>query len=446
MAKSIAQRGGSRLYSSEMIFACIAVAFASGGLDLLVTNSTGVVERMSSGSSSWTARLLAFPAYLYVFYAILMNPRRYWSGLMATGWLGVLILMAAASTVWSMAPIDTLIRAVLLLAISMFSVALAVRFPRDQLLLVLGGGLLITFLAGMVALVVAPSIAQHQDSLKPAIRGLFLQKNITGRTYVIGVLIGLALMWSRRAVMLGRIMTACFMAGIFLSLSASALLNMIWAIAFLPLVALYRRSPRMGFLVTVLLIAFAVLFVMSGAFDYLYTETLAALGKDPTLTNRTFIWEKLIERLREGGWILGYGYDGFWNSPNGAVLTFDARYFVPGHAHNGLIQTIVAFGVIGGGLLIIAYAVLLVQKIRLTSNNPDRLASFDLTYVIYFFLANMTEQSVMEYQSMLWITLVTVACLPNDKINPSRRPLMGRAPNLKAAAQGRPDDSPEFLA
>lgn len=79
--------------------------------------------------------------------------------------------------------------------------------------------------------------------------------------------------------------------------------------------------------------------------------------------------------------MLSYGNDGFWNSLNGAMLSFNPCYFTLDHVHNSLLQTILALGAVVGAILIAAYFILLRRKIGLTNNNADQQADFDLTYV-----------------------------------------------------------------
>ena len=439
-------------YTPEMLAACLILALCSGGLDLLVTHSTGVVDRMDGETgASWSARLLAFPAYAYVVYAFMLEPVEFLRRI-RQAWIWFLLIgMCVFSTFWSMSPMDTLIRAALLIAMSMVPVALAPRFDREQLMLVIGGTVTFLVVAGIVAFAVMPSVAQHQDQLKPAIRGLFLQKNIAGRTDVIAILVGIVLFWSRRAVLPGAVFAVAGFVGVLTALSGSALVNTVLAGASIPLVALHRRNYKVSSVLISILVVLGLAFYFSGLYGQIYTDVLAGLGKDPTLTNRTYIWQMLIQRLGEGGWLLGYGYDGFWTSPDGAYLTFDPRYFVPGHAHNGLLQTVVALGVVGGVVLCGAFVKTLANKVRLVWQSPDRLVMFDLVFMVYFFLTNITEQSIMEYSSFIWLVFLTIACWTDrnrvliiqgpsdrfDRMEEGRR--NGRA--VRATARGRSKSS-----
>lgn len=406
------RRAGGLRFTGEMIYVAFAIALCSGGLNHLVVDPVGLVDRLQSGQASWLARLLPFPGYLYVAYVMLLSPAHFVKTLNSLGIFLVLTLACVLSSLWSLSPVDTLIRSLILVAATLFAVAISARFDRREVLLIVGLALVIVFLMGMAAFLAAPSIGQHQDKLYPSIRGLFLHKNVAGRTYVIGILVGLSLFYARQFPRFGLFVTACCAAGIAATLSASALINMVTMFALFPILKIYHWKPQVAlFLIALLGFAVWLLFYFE-VVDLIIESVLGSLGKDTTLTNRTFIWEQLINLLTSGPyWILGYGYEGFWTSPEGAMLTFDPRYFVPGHAHNGLLQTVVALGVLGGALLVYGYLKLLVRKFTLLAKYPDGLCMFDAAFMIFFFITNMTEQSVLSDDGLLWIMFIIVATL-----------------------------------
>jgi O-antigen ligase len=82
-------------------------------------------------------------------------------------------------------------------------------------------------------------------------------------------------------------------------------------------------------------------------------QLFAWLGKDPTFTDRTSLWEALIAEARQH-WLFGCGFDGFWVVYNKTVLQMYATDFIwlPNEGHNGYIDLWNENGVIGLGLLL----------------------------------------------------------------------------------------------
>ncbi len=77
------------------------------------------------------------------------------------------------------------------------------------------------------------------------------------------------------------------------------------------------------------------------------TSVLNALGKDATLTGRTYLWETAQREMAENPW-LGRGADGFWRSEYGAANTiikyFHYDHYVKFSFHNSYLENGVAFG------------------------------------------------------------------------------------------------------
>ena len=73
-------------------------------------------------------------------------------------------------------------------------------------------------------------------------------------------------------------------------------------------------------------------------------RTLEALGKDPSLTGRTLIWEALMRKVAERPWT-GYGFSAFWgvDSIPAREIRIETQWPVPS-AHNGWIDLLVQLG------------------------------------------------------------------------------------------------------
>jgi O-antigen ligase len=92
-----------------------------------------------------------------------------------------------------------------------------------------------------------------------------------------------------------------------------------------------------------------VVYLEPGVVDDLFN----LLGKDATFTDRTSLWEVLIDEAKQH-WLFGCGFDGFWVVEQKTVLQMYATDFVwlPNEAHNGYLDMWNEIGVVGLGLFI----------------------------------------------------------------------------------------------
>jgi exopolysaccharide production protein ExoQ len=155
----------------------------------------------------------------------------------------------------------------------------------------------------------------------------------------------------------------------------------------------YRYSGKMKVppvtTILTLLIFIYLLLILFGVYG---AEILTALGRDPTLTGRTILWQWGLDTsyLKP---IHGWGYLGY----NGTSLAeFDAgkypgfqEYTVP-HFHNSYIQTFVDFGYLISFLLIVSYAYSLFWWYKEYYNNRDTAALCMAVLISVFLLGGMS--------------------------------------------------------
>lgn len=82
----------------------------------------------------------------------------------------------------------------------------------------------------------------------------------------------------------------------------------------------------------------------------IYAPTLKFLGRNPTLTDRTFIWSDTLALADSP--ILGVGFESFWLGPRLDKL-WSKWWWHPTQAHNGYIETYLNLGSVGVLLLVI---------------------------------------------------------------------------------------------
>jgi exopolysaccharide production protein ExoQ len=146
--------------------------------------------------------------------------------------------------------------------------------------------------------------------------------------------------------------------------------------------AVVRKPWVVHFLVAaVVLVSFSVLFFDVGV------ASLEALGKDPSLTGRTKIWD-LVLSLSDNP-LLGTGFESFWLGPRLEKI-YSVYWWHPNEAHNGYIEVFLNLGWIGVALL----AILIVKGYRSVvlglRRDPD-IGRLMLAYFVVEVVYNFTE-------------------------------------------------------
>jgi O-antigen ligase len=161
----------------------------------------------------------------------------------------------------------------------------------------------------------------------------------------------------------------------------------------------------------------AVLFgIMELAFGIKYI-IFAMLGRRPDLTNRTEIWEFLLEMVQNP--VIGAGYESFWLGERLNVI--QQRFGGIVQAHSGYLEMYLNMGIIGVIFIICWIASGLISVIRhLNTDYPA--AVLRLCFIVVVALYNYTE-AVFYGVSTLWILffigILTIPgqSMPNEQHN-----------------------------
>ena len=152
-------------------------------------------------------------------------------------------------------------------------------------------------------------------------------------------------------------------------------------IAKLPLKA---RVPVLFFAVFLIGVAAAV----GVAFDW-KTAGLDAVGKDATLTGRTFLWDEGIKTGMNNP-ILGVGYNAFWVQGTSEAEMLWYKFHIPNrsgfHFHNLLINEFVDLGLLGAGLWVLVYVVTLASATRYLRRNGNGVESIFYVGMMWMYI------------------------------------------------------------
>ena len=177
----------------------------------------------------------------------------------------------------------------------------------------------------------------------------------------------------------------------------------------------FRRRPAL----LKFLLPASFCFYLILAFGFGMNGDLAgAVGKDPTLTDRTKIWGFLLNMHTNP--ILGTGYESFWMGPRLQRFWENAELGRINEAHNGYLEVYLNLGIIGlillGGFLMASY-----RKICRRLSPFSSLASLSLAAWTILLFYSITEAGFRG--GLLWVTFLmgalTVPERAEDRVHSS---------------------------
>jgi exopolysaccharide production protein ExoQ len=302
----------------------------------------------------------------------------------------ILPMLAIISMMWAPSSGDAMRKGLTLCLASLICVYVASRLSARQIVTI--------YFAG-------ESVAALLSAINPTVingdwTGVFGQKNFLAVHMFVLYVMGLALMLDSTTHRLLRLATLIMvpLAGtlIILTHSATTLLLIIGATGALVVHAyVWQPASRVRYLRTIILLIIALLGLLASLllfgllqFDAV-DSVLAALGKDSTLTGRTFIWGIGRRVMEEHPWT-GVGANGFWRPELGAAQEITRYFHYDGFTkfsfHNSYIENGVQFGYPGyyGSIFIGCWALFSVSRTWLKNQNLLNAAFLILAAMILF--------------------------------------------------------------
>lgn len=135
-----------------------------------------------------------------------------------------------------------------------------------------------------------------------------------------------------------------------------------------------------------LAVMLALLWGLEQAFG-LYEATLQLLQRNPTLTDRTEVWQRVLA-MQDRPWF-GFGFESFWLGERLDVL-WKEYWWRPTQAHNGYIETYLHLGLVGIALLV-ASILSAFRRITRRLQGDLALARLQMALLFAILLFNYTE-------------------------------------------------------
>jgi exopolysaccharide production protein ExoQ len=393
--------------SGEWLFAVIALAYFAKALGPITSGfeiSEYSVHEAELGNLLDQA--CGGTIYVIAIWLLLRNGDAFRAAF-ASPLLTAFIALTIISAAWSVLPGITLRRAIGLLGTASFGAYLACRFTPHEVLRMIAAAFAAIVCLSIFVIIFIPSYGTAEGR---EIVGVFGQKNELGRAMIFAILASWALVrdpGADRPVWALPILVAATTL-LILTRSAQAIVGLGAAVVVaMPLLAICPRyfmkvDTRLA---TALIILIALVAVIVSA---VAEELLDVLGRDLTLTNRTLIWELLVEFARERPW-LGRGYGAFWFSD--VSLLFADRWGALDHAHNGYVDLWLEVGYVG----VASFTLLILAACRTALNayliRPTAGRSFFPMFLFVAVLVNCVGRLVPAHNSIFWVILCYCAMM-----------------------------------
>lgn len=172
----------------------------------------------------------------------------------------------------------------------------------------------------------------------------------------------------------------------------------------------------------ILTTAIGALFAASSG-DF-FAWALQITGKDPTLSERTFLWNYADILIAQRP-TLGTGFEAFWVAGNPYAEDIWMR-FDPSrqgyHFHNLWYQSGVELGYVGLALAILVVAATAVGVIRWVFRSPNPESCFFLSYVVFIVVRSFFEVDLFTQFSFTWMLFVAAWVYARQALRPTHCP------------------------
>ncbi len=196
-----------------------------------------------------------------------------------------------------------------------------------------------------------------------------------------------------------------------LAQSSSSLVCTLIAIGVLLFLGLrFVKAQRIG----AYLAAGVVICVLAEALFGIHETVISALGKDPTLTGRTEVWQFLLKA--DINPVLGEGFESFWlgDIPKTLNAMYDPHSVVFNEAHNGYLETYLNLGLLGL-MITLGLIVATFLKARQALINDFNFGRFRLAYLVAILIYNWSEAAFRTHSVPFFVFFLAAIDYPKPQ-------------------------------
>jgi O-antigen ligase len=374
-------------------------------VDFLVIGSN---DRIINDSSDSQLRLMLWlPVYILFFiftfkYRILVKQffhhHKYWL---------LTLILFIGSSLWAELHGVSLYSSFQLLMISLFAIIVGcsfnLNFVMEQIFRVLSLIVVISFLS----VIFLPEYGISTYTGEEAFRGVFIEKNKLGQmlTYYFCFLI----VFYKKD--LNTILVICMAIFLLLGNKSATALILVTLIPLLFMISKVFHAKRHILLVNSLSL-FGLLFITAIFVFSTFEYWLLLLGKDPSLTGRTELWEYGFTAFLEKP-LLGYGYNSFWLA-EGGLGGLHIRSMIlwgPMSMHNSWFEILLQVGILGFLLVLYIFIKIAQSAISLiicTNHSLESRAFFGI--VCIYIVWSAVQNVILRHQDFSHFMLLVLYC------------------------------------
>jgi len=322
--------------------------------------------------------------------------------------LCLLLAWAVLSALWSLAPLETLLKSLSLVGTTILGVYIGYTLPPSQIAGLLRGSFAAVIVSSLVALTVLPASIVAMTTGEW--RGLMDHKNSFGAMSAIASLCFLAAAFRRapRRIWWSVMCGACLLA-VLLSQSRTALVScavgggtLVWFNAMKT-----RCSPRVALLLLVLLLGTA-----AAAATYAREPLTGMIRKGDGLNGRFALWAGAVQIIRERP-LTGYGYSAVWGKKKNTLLPHIpiTAHNSASSAHNAFLSTATELGVPAAVLLVMYGLLTLLHAVQFYENRATSFSLFVIAFLFATATISITEANMLGIHWIFWILFVAIAVM-----------------------------------
>jgi len=321
--------------------------------------------------------------------------------------LWLLLIVAFASTLWSLAPSLTILKAAELLGTTVLGVFIGYACSPQQLIRVLHWTFAVVILTSILVAVTlpAPVLGPHTP---PGWRGIMSHKNSFGALAAFATIFFLIMTVLDRVPRLwGAMLCVSYLSAVVLARSQAAAMALAVSLVAGAYLAVARVTQRP--IQPVMRRAALVLVLVVALLPVLVAPLAEPLGRNDPLNGRLALWDGSRQIMRERPWT-GYGYEVVWGRSRAQLLPHISVVANPSaaSAHNSILSIATELGIPAA---IVACAYLfgaLSNAGRLFEREPSAFSFFALVFLIAFTVRSFAEANLLEIHSIFWILFVAL--------------------------------------
>lgn len=397
------------------LFTLIGILFFTGVVGFLFrTSGGGEVDRVLADAEGSPVKKIVglFLLLVCLFYAVRYKLIFNTKFLMENFWIFTFVFYIFLTCLWSVEVATSFRRVILLISLMSFAAYLTRFYSIDVLYKMIGYIIALTAFIGLCKAVISPSEAFVSGGIREgAFTGMYVEKNGGARAYVLGITLLLPAVSSgnKNAWFAASLCLLC----LFMARSASGILLLLIGagsfIYFNRLIISNKYLVNKASYVGGIFAYFVGLFIAYSAYELL----LSLVGRDPTLTNRTVIWD-LLAPLINDKINQGYGYGAFWASPS--VDEFLSLWGYIGNAHNGYLEILLH----GGIPMLIIFVFMTLKSFSNAINNACKVKNYkeyniSLCIIIQLLISNFIAYSLPNHNSTDFFIFMLVVFYANQK-------------------------------